>query len=155
LLADLNPGPVGSQTFFQGSRFEAVGGSVVFFAQTAATGWQLFLTDGTPVGTGLLRAGNQETSSIVTELDLTFDFVGVVHRPFLAGDGRGDVLAIGVTDDRRPAPLYTDGTTVGTRWVQSSTSGWIPGIIPDGPAFAGLNSKFVFATYDPSIGLTD
>ena len=50
MVADLAPGPMSSQP----ADFEAIGGAVVFAAETLAAGRELWVTAGTPESTGPL-----------------------------------------------------------------------------------------------------
>jgi ELWxxDGT repeat protein len=114
LLADLNPGPPAS---FLGQAFGLyrntfAAGRWFFSAYAPATGGEMYASDGTPGGTGLLVQINHQTSAF----DLAFLGSDLASPGSLAD--LGGTLVFQATDGvSGEEPWKTDGTAAGTTQV--------------------------------------
>ncbi len=129
LVADLEPGPIGSSP----SGMLSTGSQVLFAAESSSVGLELFRTDGTEPGTNLLGdLFPGETSEGSAPENLT----RVGNRVFFTAE-----------DETAGRELWmTDGTTLGTSRVADLTAG------PNGSDPAGLtplgDRLFFFASSD-------
>ncbi|MCA8963229.1 MAG: hypothetical protein KDC48_00005, partial [Planctomycetes bacterium] len=130
-LGDLRPGANGSTPM----HFAGYPGNVVFQATDGVTGYELFHTDGTAAGTGLLLAINPGSSSWPEEM--------------FAFDGRVFFFA---TDALHGRELWrTDFTAAGTVMVQDLAPGayWSN---PSNLVGGWRDQNFLFVAYQPGHG---
>lgn len=129
LLKDIDPGTADSSIDL-GEGLIALGSKLIFEAISAAHGQELWVTDGTPAGTTLLKDINPGTSWSFPD-----EFTVLNGRLYFTADDttHGDELWV------------TDGTSGGTRLVADINPG-----APDSSInhITALGSKIVFAAYD-------
>lgn len=116
LLSDVNPGSATAFPWFGRPLVSAsLGDRALFFAwDEPGVGWELYGTDGTPGGTGLVRDIDQQSSSITTEPGSTYtEMVDVAGKVFFYAD-----------DGPHGLELWTsDGTAAGTHLVRDLVPG--------------------------------
>lgn len=126
LLADINPGPIMSIPNYA----RKVGSRVVFSAYSEATNRELFATDGTPAGTGLVKEFYVGSNLSGGQLNV---------MPF------GSVGYVAATNGVIGSELWrTDGTTLGTTLVGDLVPGSLSSTPSNLTAAPGLD-VFAFA----------
>jgi ELWxxDGT repeat protein len=135
----LGPGAIGAP--FPSRTYGAVGGKLVFANHEAATGVELWETDGTTAGTRLLKEINTNLGGSSFPFDF-FDFNGVLY--FRANE----------TSELQQALWRTDGTAAGTVRVTSASPGFFmrtPVIVLSGWDAVVAGNRLIYSADD---GLT-
>jgi ELWxxDGT repeat protein len=137
LLADLQPGPRGSLPgSAEAHRFVCCGGQVLFCADDGATGDELYVSDGTAVGTAL-----------VVDLNPGADNGVVASEPPVCCNGE---LFFRGNDGVAGTELFaTDGTAANTRLVRDLQAGGSSSAPTELTCFG---SQVVFSANGPGVG---
>lgn len=144
LLRDINPA-LGGNVFSNGSSagsFAALGnGRVLFTAYTAATGFEAWVTDGTPAGTQLL-------------LDIAPGSMSGADGAAFTPLGNGQGLFKASTATTGPELWVTNGTAAGTTLVRDLNPGTAAGLDGYFPMRLGvvLNNRLLFRGVTPATG---
>jgi ELWxxDGT repeat protein len=134
LLKDIRPGRFRSLPFFQEPTFAKFNGKLYFSADNGASGFELWVSDGTSAGTQLLKNINPGRDNSSSPENFT-ELNGKLY--FSANDGvNGQELWV------------TDGTTAGTQLLKDinpGSSNSYPGLFGD---LIELNGKLYFTAND-------
>jgi uncharacterized repeat protein (TIGR01451 family) len=146
LLADINPGTASSYGLAYIDRGLVVGGRW-FFPAIDGTGFGLWMSDGTPAGTQLVRHLPAQSSSI------DYNPFGNAPFGFPDGDFPGSRLFFAASDDYQTGDLWlSDGTLAGTRRQTSSTG---ERVFPGHPVSLGNVAVFSGFTSGEAVWRTD
>ena len=134
-LADLEPGAGSSMTTGNTPKFFSCGDRLVFAATNSAASQELYVTDGTPAGTALLK------DIAVGQTAYFSPQTGLQNRTAVI---RGDTLFFAT----QTAFVRTDGSPEGT----TAASGVLAQTTPFGPELALVGSRIVFVGTSPASG---
>ncbi len=142
LVADLHPGPAGSAP----RPLAAFGERLFFAAWDPQHGRELWLTDGTPAGTSLVRDLNPGSASGIVDTRVFFNHLRPAAKPRLWRDR----LYFAATDGESGLELWSsDGTSEGTARLRDIHPG--PGSSsPSG--FTPFGDRLFFAATDGATG---
>lgn len=164
IIKDINPGPASSWGGIP-SRFVKVGSALLFFAEDAVNGRELWKTDGTEAGTELVAditpgMASSSLDRLFSSSSGAFFLRDDTEVWFSDGTGPGTiaigsyarVLALSAATNgayfvtNEPALMFSDGTVAGTIEITNVTPGTAPQFTPNGAAmlFNGTDGTLGF-----------